>query len=327
MSDNSRQGINIPVAVVVFNRLDCMKEILDSIRKVMPPRLYIISDGPRKGVEGEDVKVEAVRRYAEENVDWDCELIKVYSDRNMGCTVRSVTGYDEVFEHEEMAILLEDDTIPVSGFYSYCEQMLEYYKDSEKIMMVTGENRIPDFDEGYDYYYSAFPMKQAFGTWRRAWIKWHQASNGEFDLRTAERWLKRNTENKGVRYYYGSKLIRCKMKLYDVWDGIWDCAMLANEGVGIVSRYHMEKNIGIGREDATYMKEDAELAHLPVGDYEDAISMRIDEIKPDMKYDREQSSHMLTDSYGYYLRANMAYFVYRLFPGLYKKISRYFTRY
>ena len=103
--------------------------------------------------------------------------------------------------------------------------------------------------------------------------------------------------------------------------------MLANEGIGIVSRYHMVKNIGIGREDATYMKEDAELAHLPVGDYEDAISMRIDEIKPDMKYDREQSSHMLTDSYGYYLRANMGYFVYRLFPGLYTKMSRYFSRY
>ncbi len=324
MTDSLKERINIAVAVVVFNRLDCMKAILDSVKKVKPPRIYIISDGPRSEVEGEDVKVEAVRRYAEKNVDWDCELIKIYADRNMGCTVRSVTGYDEVFKREEMAILIEDDAIPVKGFYFYCEQMLEYYKDNEKIMMVTGENRIPGYDEGYDYYYSAFPMKQAFGTWQRAWVKWHQASNGEFDLSSANRWLKRNTDNKGVRYYYGSKLIRCKMKLYDVWDGVWDCAILANEGIGIVSKYHMVKNIGIGREDATYMKEDAELAHLPVGDYQNFLRIRTDEIKPDIKYDRKQSSHMHKDGYGYYIRAHLAYFAYRLFPRIYKKISRYF---
>ena len=317
-------NIETAVAVVVFNRLDCIKEILSSIRRAAPPRLYLISDGPRDNVAGEDKKVEVVRRYAEENVNWDCELIKIYADKNMGCTVRSVTGYDEVFRHEEMAILLEDDTIPVDGFYPYCEQMLKHYMDNEKVMMVTGENRIPDFDGDQDYYYSAFPMKQAWGTWRRAWIKWHQASEGDFDLNAANRWLRRNTDNPGVRYYYGSKLIRCKMKLYDVWDGVWDCAMLANEGIGVVSKYHMVNNIGIGREDATYMKEDAELAHLPVGEYEEPVRMRTDEVKPDMEYDRGQYDHMLTDEYSYYLRARLAYIVYRFSPKLYTKLSKHF---
>ncbi|MCR5420064.1 MAG: hypothetical protein K6E98_03565 [Lachnospiraceae bacterium] len=61
--DSLKDRINIAVAVVVFNRLDCMKAIIDSVRKVKPSRLYIISDDPRSGVEGEDVKVKAVRRY------------------------------------------------------------------------------------------------------------------------------------------------------------------------------------------------------------------------------------------------------------------------
>ena len=174
------KSIDTAVAVVVFNRLDCMQEMLGSLRKVTPPRLYIISDGPREHVAGEDKKVEAVRRYVEDNVDWDCELIKIYADKNMGCTKRSVTGYDEVFKHEEMAILLEDDAIPADTFYSFCEQMLKHYKDAEGVMMVTGENRIPGYDGGYDYYYSAMPMKQAWGTYRRAWVKWHQASEGDF---------------------------------------------------------------------------------------------------------------------------------------------------
>ncbi|MBR6487120.1 MAG: hypothetical protein IKT17_10570, partial [Lachnospiraceae bacterium] len=204
--------IDTAVAVVVFNRLDCVTELLKSIRESACPRLYIISDGPRENVEGEAGKVNAVRQYLEDNVDWDCELIKIYADKNMGCTLRSVTGYDEVFKHEEMAILLEDDAIPTGSFYPFCEMMLKLYKDNEKVMMISGENRIPSYDKGEDYYYSAFPMKQAWGTWRRAWKTWHMASNGEFDLSYANDWLKANMKNSGVRYYYGSKLIRCKMK-------------------------------------------------------------------------------------------------------------------
>ena len=100
--------------------------------------------------------------------------------------------------------------------------------------------------------------------------------------------------------------------------------MLANEGIGVVSKYHMVNNIGIGREDATYMKEDAELAHLPVGEYEEPVRMRTDEVKPDMEYDRGQYDHMLTDEYSYYLRARLAYIVYRFSPKLYTKLSKHF---
>ncbi|MCR5421149.1 MAG: hypothetical protein K6E98_09090 [Lachnospiraceae bacterium] len=320
-----KNPINTAVAIVVFNRIDCAVKILESIKKVMPPRLYIISDGARESVPNEKEKVLEVRKYLENNITWNCTIIKIYADSNLGCTKRSVTGYDEVFKIEESAILLEDDIIPVDGFYYFCEKMLEHYKDNDRIMMITGENRIPSYENNYDYFYSAFPMKQAWATWKNAWNHWHKAAMGDFDLKTANNWLKECVNNKGVQYYYGSKLIRCKMQLYDVWDGVWDCAMLANKGIGIVSKYHMVNNIGIGRADATYMKNDAELAHLPVGDYEHEITFRTDNIVCDKSYDLEQSTHMLTDKYTYFLRSKTAYFFYCHFPRLYKFLSRLFN--
>ena len=51
-----------------------------------------------------------VRNFVENNIAWDCELIKVYSDTNLGCAKRVQTGLDYVFKNEKKAIILEVDT-------------------------------------------------------------------------------------------------------------------------------------------------------------------------------------------------------------------------
>ncbi len=315
--------IDIAVAIVVFNRLDCVQENLKAIRVAAPPRFYVISDGPRDNVPGEAEKVMAVRKYIEENVDWDCELIKVYAEKNMGCTRRSVSGYDEVFRHEEMAILIEDDSIGEWSFFPYCEKMLKYYKDDTRVMMIAGQNRIPSYKTDSDYIYSAMPSKYVWGTWRRAWEKYHDAEQGNFDLDAAMKWCRKYT-NRRVGYYYGSKLISCKMKYPDIWDGIWDCAIFANQGIGIVPPFNMVYYIGANREDATYMKGDAEIAHLPTDNFKEEVRIRTDEVIPDRKYDIEQSYHMLQDNVFYFMRRKIAYFTYKTFPGLYGKLCKLF---
>ena len=153
------------VALVVFNRLDCVKMQIDILKKVTPPRLYIISDGPRKGKDGEEKVVANVRRFIEENVDWNCKLIKIYADENMGCDARSISGYRQVFEREEEAVLLEDDSIPCVDFYKYMEKMLDYYRDTSEVMMVAGFNVAYDYEEKQrkDYFFFIFSTEMCLG--------------------------------------------------------------------------------------------------------------------------------------------------------------------
>lgn len=54
--------------------------------------------------------------------------------------MRQYTGFSWVFEKEEQAIILEDDCIPNLDFFRYCDEMLEKYKDDERVMMVSGSN-------------------------------------------------------------------------------------------------------------------------------------------------------------------------------------------
>lgn len=106
------------VVVVIFNRLDYTKELFKQIKKVEPEKLYIISDGARKSVENEALKVKKCREVFDK-INWTCDVEKIYASENLGCKKRIITGLDHVFLKESQAIILEDDCIPTEAFLNF----------------------------------------------------------------------------------------------------------------------------------------------------------------------------------------------------------------
>ena len=106
-----------------------------------------------------------------ERVDWPCRVERNYSDVNLGCGVRPATGISWVFEQVEEAILLEDDCLPHPTFFRYCDELLERYRDDERIMNIAGT----DWQFGrrrsrYSYWFSMFNITGwGWASWRRAW--------------------------------------------------------------------------------------------------------------------------------------------------------------
>lgn len=314
--------VDIPVAMVVFNRLDCVQANLNSIRKATPPKLYVISDGPRKGFPEDIRKVQEVRLWIEQHVDWKCEVIKIYAEKNMGCDARSVSGYNEVFRHEEMAILIEDDSVPVPDFYKFCEEMLLFYKDNHRIMMVTGGNLIPEYSEDdKDYFFSAVPIKCAWATYKWAWEMHTKVLEGKFKI--SKNWLRKSL-NKKTRYFYEANFFRCRMLQSMNWDAEWDCAMLANQGLGIVPKVNMIQYLGANRCDATHNSGDSRFAHLPIGSYKDKIRFRKDALEQDKKFDQLQQRYMIEGTRLFLIRSQIAYIIHKFFPGIYNKLKNYY---
>ena len=56
------------------------------------------------------------RAFVEENIDWRCNLTKIYSESNLGLANRTVSGINKVFEDEEEIIFLEDDNLVDESF-------------------------------------------------------------------------------------------------------------------------------------------------------------------------------------------------------------------
>lgn len=92
--------IKTPVAFIIFKRPDTTERVFDAIRKVKPPKLFLIADGPRVDRPGEAEKCAATRAILE-RVDWDGEVLKNYSEINLGCGKRVTSGLDWVFDRVE----------------------------------------------------------------------------------------------------------------------------------------------------------------------------------------------------------------------------------
>ena len=130
--------LKTPVAFIIFKRPDTTKKVFETIRQIKPSKLFVIADGPRE--EKRETEKCAATRAIIDSIDWDCEVLKNYSDLNLGCKKRVATGLDWVFSIVEEAIILEDDCVPHPTFYRFCEKLLEKYRDDKRIMTICGTN-------------------------------------------------------------------------------------------------------------------------------------------------------------------------------------------
>jgi hypothetical protein len=59
---------------------------------------------------------------------------------NLGCRKRIQTGLSWSFDLVEQAIILEDDCIPSSSFFPFCEELLQKYRDDKRVGLIGGAN-------------------------------------------------------------------------------------------------------------------------------------------------------------------------------------------
>src|SRR5882672_10898679 len=160
-------SITVPVAFLIFNRPDLTEKVFNAIAAAKPPKLLVVADGPRSAEEAEKC---AKARAVLERINWPCELLTRFAERNLGCGPNVSRGLSWVFSQVEEAIILEDDALPVPSFFDFCQTLLERYRDDERIMHVGGTNvQGGQSRTNYSYYFSKYNHGCAWATWRRAW--------------------------------------------------------------------------------------------------------------------------------------------------------------
>src|SRR5450432_2004627 len=155
-----------PVIFAIFNRPAHTRRVFEAIAKAAPEKLFIIYDAPRAGNQIEAERCAQVRKIVE-RVDWPCDVQRNYSDVNLGCGKRIASGLQWAFSHVEEAIILEDDTLPGSSFFPFCEELLQQYRGDDRITHVSGNNysaakhRTP-----FSYHFSNYGHIWGWATWR-----------------------------------------------------------------------------------------------------------------------------------------------------------------
>ena len=163
--------IETPIMLLFFNRPDTLKQLFEWVKKIKPKQLFLVQDGARKD---NNLDLENIKKCREivENVDWDCEVRKNYSNVNLTCDEREFSGIDWCFQFVDRLIILEDDILPSLSFYDFCGELLEKYKDDERVHMISGFNRCNTYTKApYDYVFSKTGAGIGWATWKRVWDK------------------------------------------------------------------------------------------------------------------------------------------------------------
>ncbi|MBP7796691.1 MAG: hypothetical protein KA059_07965 [Elusimicrobiales bacterium] len=239
--------MKIPILFLIFTRPDTTKQVFEEIRKAKPPRLYIASDGPRENKEGEKERVEAVRKYVLEHIDWDCEVKTLFRDKNLGCGRAVSQAITWFFENEEMGIILEDDCLPSQSFFWFCEDMLEYYKNNDDIGMISGFNPFSnEINVNSSYFFSKYNLCWGWASWRRVWDKYDIEMKGWKNDRNGYL-LKRFSNNHLVQKYWKHLFDIFYFKIDESgWDAQFSYLLFRENKLTVVPSKNLIKNIGYG---------------------------------------------------------------------------------
>ncbi|MEW5859289.1 MAG: glycosyltransferase family 2 protein, partial [Cyanobacteriota bacterium] len=235
-----------PVALLIFKRPETTAKVFEAIRQAKPPKLLVVADGPRTDQPGEAEMCAAARAIID-TVDWNCEVIKNYSDVNLGCGLRPATGINWVFEQVEEAILFEDDCLPHPTFFQFCEELLEKYRDDERVMSIAGTNLLGERKlPGQSYYFSYFGGNWGWASWRRAWKYF------DYDIKQWPEILESGFLENYLRvpkyYLFWQKIFQNAYQNQNrsCWDYQWLLACWLQHGLKIVPEVNLITNIGFG---------------------------------------------------------------------------------
>lgn len=158
--------VDVPVRVNIWIRPACQKAQFEVLRQARPSTMFLISDGGRNEAEWEAIREN--RALFETEIDWECTVYKVYEDQNRGLYTMSKKGRELIWSKVDRCIFLEDDYVPSVSYFAFCAELLEKYKDDERIQAICGMNHCDVWEEASsDYFFSKTGSIWGMATWKR----------------------------------------------------------------------------------------------------------------------------------------------------------------
>jgi hypothetical protein len=235
--------MNTPVLLLIFNRPDLTQRVFERIREAEPQALFIAADGPRKD-RPEDIALCQEARSIIDRVDWGCEVKTLFRDENLGCKKAVSSAITWFFEHVEEGIILEDDCVPDPSFFRYCAELLERYRDDERIMAISGDNfQPPGFDPGASYYFSIYNHCWGWASWRRAW-RHYDGEIKQWPSLRGSGWLEGWLGSKPAAEYWRRIFDRVHANQVDSWAYPWTFSCWSQHGLTILPAVNLVTNIG-----------------------------------------------------------------------------------
>lgn len=227
------------VLLLVYNRPNQTKTVLERLRECGIQRVYISADGPKNR---EDERLTDRVQKVLNGFDSIIEASR-FSESNLGCKQAVIQGIDWFFDQAEKGIILEDDCLPSAHFFPFISDMLIRYREAENIMMIGGNNPLGEWQTEGGHLFSRIGTIWGWATWKNRWEK--------FDVELPL--LKEFVAENGFEKQFGpTHLAEQRMALtlksvsgeIDTWDYQWNAHILMETGLAVIPEKNLVENIG-----------------------------------------------------------------------------------
>jgi len=241
-------NVEIPILLLIFNRIEPVEKLLASLAKVRPSNVYIACDGPRSTVVGEEMLVKNVQNKALALVDWPCQVHTLFRDENLGCKIAVSGAVQWFFSHVERGVVLEDDCIATPFFFEFCQIMLEKYKNDKTIATVSGRNELSTFGNDSHIFSSKF-FCWGWSSWAdrivNVDVEFGYQSDALDNLNMQKLSYAEKNHVKGIHNLMLTKMVNS-------WAYSYDLYFRSKNMLHILPKHNLIKNIGVGAEGTHY---------------------------------------------------------------------------
>jgi hypothetical protein len=153
-----------PIGISVYTRINHFKQCIEALQKnILAEKsgLFVYSDAASKK-EDEDL-VKEVREFAH-SIKVFKKLNVIEREKNYGGTRNAFFAFKEITEKFKKSIFLEDEIVTASGFLTFMNEALEFYKDDDRILSITGYSPPLNLPNEYDNDIFILPRYNGWGT-------------------------------------------------------------------------------------------------------------------------------------------------------------------
>jgi hypothetical protein len=283
------KNFETPVVFIVFNRPLHTQITFEAIRLIRPTTLFLVADGPRVGNFEDQERCKKVKDIITK-IDWPTKVYQIFSESNLGCKKRIITGLNYVFDIVDSAIILEDDCLPHPDFFDYCSELLIKYSDNNIISMISGNNFQGNTRRGdYSYYFSRYAHVWGWATWKRSWLKNNSIIDFWPKYKKSNEWKYFFKDNLQKKYWENIFNMVYEKRFETTWDYPWIASIWYNGGLTITPNVNLVTNIGIGPE-STHTYSETQKIRIPLQEMKNLTHPAIIEINYDAEkytYDNE----------------------------------------
>ncbi len=236
-----------PVLFLIFNRKEHALLSFERIRLAQPSRLFIAADGPRPGREGESSRCQAVREAILNAIDWECEIKTLFRDENLGCREAVSQAITWFFNEVEAGIIIEDDCVVSHTFFRFSAELLERYRDDERILSISANCfQPPGSIKGASYYFSKYQHCWGWASWRRAWNLYDAEMESWPAFRDSNGLAQLNEGCKVFDRHFTRTFDACADETVNSWAFLWLLTGWKNGMLNILPHVNLSTNIGAG---------------------------------------------------------------------------------